>query len=385
LEKDGGGKHGTILKITYERRYKGAWLIDWLFSHPRIVIPALAALIAAITVIVFDPIRTFFIKMKIKSWLIAEDKGIWHWIRTQVNRANILSFSRQGSETNLLSAVWDDRKDDIEQLRTWLGENSGTFIVVQGPQGSGKRELVLDQALQGRKYKLVVDCKPIQEARGDAKTISVAAAQVGYWPVFSWMNSISSFFDMIAQSMIGTKAGFSETLDAQLGQVLQNTASALKQVALENRDQDKDSQLSDEQYLDAHHKERPVVVIENFSERAGDKTVVYDKVVEWAAALTTANIAHVIFLTTDASSRSKSLRRALPNQVFRVISLRDCSLEVGRKFLLRYLEREQGSEPNLEGGLENLEGCIATVGGRLTDLEFMAHRIKTGETPISAW
>jgi RNA12 protein len=385
LEKDGGGKHGTILKITYEKRYKGAWLIDWLFNHPRIVIPALAALIAAITVIIFDPIRTFFIKMKIKSWLIAEDKGIWHWIRTQVNRANILSFSRQGSETNLLSAVWDDRKDDIEQLRTWLGENSGTFIVVQGPQGSGKRELVLDQALQGRKYKLVVDCKLIQEARGDAKTISVAAAQVGYWPVFSWMNSISSFFDMIAQSMIGTKAGFSETLDAQLGKVLQNTASALKQVALESRDQDKDSQLSDEQYLDAHHKERPVVVIENFSERAGDKTVVYDKVAEWAAALTTANIAHVIFLTTDASSRSKSLRRALPNQVFRVISLRDCSLEVGRKFLLRYLEREQASEPNLERGLENLEGCIATVGGRLTDLEFMAHRIKTGETPISAW
>jgi hypothetical protein len=387
LEKDGGGKHGTILKITYERRFKGAWIMDWLFNHPRIVIPALAALIAAITVIIFDPIRTFFVKMKIKSWLNAEGtaRGVWQWIRKQVNRANILSFSRQPSETNLLSAVWEDRKDDIVQLRTWLTENSGTFIVVQGPQGSGKRELVLDQALRGRKYKLVVDCKPIQEARGDARTISVAAAQVGYWPVFSWMNSISSFFDMVAQSMIGTKAGFSETLDAQLGKIWQNTAFALKQVALENHSKDKDSQLTDEQYLDAHPEERPVVVIENFSQRTGDKTLVYDKVAEWAATLTTANIAHVIFLTTDVSSRSKSLSRALPNQVFRTISLGDCSLEVGKRFLLRYLEREEASRSKLEEWLGNLEGCIAAVGGRLTDLEFMAHRIKTGETPSRAW
>lgn len=78
-------------------------------------------------------------------------------------------------------------------------ETADTFIIVQGPRGSGKRELVLDQALKDTKYKLLVDCKPIQEARGHSATINAAAASVGYKPVFSWMNSISGMVDMAAQ------------------------------------------------------------------------------------------------------------------------------------------------------------------------------------------
>lgn len=86
-------------------------------------------------------------------------------------------------------------------------ETAETFIVVQGPRGSAKRELVVDEALKDRKYKLVIDCKPIQEARGDSATIRAAAAEVGYRPVFSWMNSFSSLIDLAAQGTIGTKAG----------------------------------------------------------------------------------------------------------------------------------------------------------------------------------
>ena len=73
-------------------------------------------------------------------------------------------------------------------------ETADTFIVVQGPRGSGKKELVLDHALKHKREAnkvLTLDCKPIQEARGDSSTINAAAGQVGYWPVFSWMNSIS--------------------------------------------------------------------------------------------------------------------------------------------------------------------------------------------------
>ncbi len=106
-----------------------------------------------------------------------------------------------------LRALWDDRKENIQQIRTWLMETAGTFIVVQGPRGSAKRELVVDEALKDRKKKLVIDCKPIQEARGDSATISAAAAEVGYRPVFSWTNSFSSLLDLAAQGTIGTKTG----------------------------------------------------------------------------------------------------------------------------------------------------------------------------------
>jgi hypothetical protein len=54
-QAEGGGAAGTELRLSYQRRAKAHWIRDWLVNHPRIVIPALAALLAAFTVAVFDP------------------------------------------------------------------------------------------------------------------------------------------------------------------------------------------------------------------------------------------------------------------------------------------------------------------------------------------
>lgn len=298
---------------------------------------------------------------------------------------------QQRTEDAGLKAIWDDRKGDIEQIRTWLMETSDTFIVIQGPRGSGKKELVVDQALNDRKPVIVIDCKPIQDAHGDSATIRAAAAEVGYRPVFSWMNSMSSLIDLAAQGTIGTKTGFSETLDTQLGKIWQNTATALKQLALEGRKKtDKDFDLGPDEYLEAHPEKQPVVVIDNFLHNGQESGVVYDRISEWAAALTTGNIAHVIFLTNDVSF-SKSLSKALPDRVFRQISLGDCPPEVAKRFVVNHIDSD--SDESFEGDqtltsqkrddLVELDECIDTIGGRLTDLEFLARRIKTGETPKS--
>ena len=273
-------------------------------------------------------------------------------------------------------------------------ETADTFIVVQGPRGSGKKELVLDQALKNRKNNLVIDCKPIQEARGDAATISAAALEVGYRPIFSWMNTFSSLIDLAAQGTIGTKTGFSETLDTQLAKIWQNTAIALKQIALEGRKKDdKDADLGDDEYLEAHPERRPVVVIDNFLHKSQESSLVYDKISQWAAALTTANIAHVIFLTNDVSF-SKSLSKALPDRVFRQISLGDCSSETAKRFVINHLDADADNDFSVESKLTpsqkrtdlgELDSCIQTLGGRLTDLEFLARRIKTGESPSSQY
>jgi hypothetical protein len=158
----------------------------------------------------------------------------------------------------------------------------------------------------------------------------------------------------------------------------------LKKVTLEHRKKnDKDSHLTDEEYLEAHPELRPVVVIDNYLHNASESSVVYDKITEWAAGLTAGNIAHVIFLTTDVSY-AKPLSKALPNSVFRTITLGDCSLEVGRKFVVNHLayESKDGkTQPRRAEELEDLDACIETLGGRVTDLEFMAHRIEAGETP----
>ncbi|KAH7073727.1 RNA12 protein-domain-containing protein [Paraphoma chrysanthemicola] len=392
-EAEGGGKKGTFLRLKYEQKIKPRYIRDWIFNHPRIIIPIVAALIAGTVAIVFDPIRTFFVKAHITRTLHIEDNKWYKWIK---GYATDIIHGRKRDEDDSYDAIWDDRKDNIEQIQTWLMETADTFIIVQGPRGSGKRELVVDQALQDKRLKLVIDCKPIQEARGDSPTISAAAASVGYKPVFSWMNSISGMIDMAAQGATGVKTGFSETLETQLNKIWNTTTTALKQIALDHRHKDdKDAHLADDDWLEAHPERRPIVIIDNFLHKSQEGGIVYDKLAEWAARLTTTNIAHVIFLTNDVAF-SKSLSKALPDRVFRQISLSDCSPEVAKKFVITHLDADVEDDPMPKDGsdkklpsqhrndLGELDTCINLLGGRLTDLEFLARRIKTGETPNKA-
>lgn len=394
-ENAGGGKAGTILKLTFERKEKAHWIRDWITGHPRIVLPIAAAVLTAVAVAIFDPIRTFFIKMHVSQTFHLEGNRIWRWIRKQAIMAgNVFSMHRRKEGDDSLDAIFDDRRTAVEQLQTWLMESADTFIVIQGPRGSGKKEMVMDQALPDRKNKLVIDCKPIQEAHGDTATIATVAKQVGYRPIFSWMNSVSSLIDLAAQGTIGTKTGFSETLDGQFSKIFGNTATALREVALEGRKKDdKDASLGDDDYLEAHPERRPVVIIDNFLHKSNESSIVYDKVAEWAASLTTANIAHVVFMTTEVSF-TKSLSKALPDRVFRQIALGDLSAETAKRYVVKHLdadaedviEGEEGKKllpSQMREDLGELDSCIETLGGRLTDLEFLARRLKSGESPQS--
>lgn len=279
-EADGGGKAGTLLRLSYDCKAKTNWIWDWLTSHPRIVIPVVAALVAGITVAIFDPIRTWAIKIHITRQFHFTDNRVYKWFRAQATEVGDLFRKRKRDDAGM-DVIWTDRKANIEQVQSWLLESAETFNIVQGPRGSGKKELV-DEALKHRKYKLTIDCKQIQEARGDSATISAAASEVGYRPVFSFMNSLNGWIDLAAQGTTGVKTGFSETLETQLVKIWNSTATALKQIALENRKKDeKDFGMSDDEYLEAHPERRPVVVIDNFLHKSQDNPMVYDKIAEW--------------------------------------------------------------------------------------------------------
>ena len=204
-EADGGGQGGTLLRIAYERKAKAHWIWDWLMNHPRVVIPAVAALVATVTVAVFDPIRTFFIRAHIEHSFHLDRSRVYRWFKRRAT--DIFTFKHRDAEDAGMRALYDERKAHIEQLRSWLMESAETFIVVQGARGSGKKELVVNEVLKDRNDTLLIDCKPIQEATSDTSTIKAAAAEVGYRPVFSWLNSLSSLIDLAAQGTIGTKAG----------------------------------------------------------------------------------------------------------------------------------------------------------------------------------
>lgn len=215
---------------------------------------------------------------------------------------------------------------------------------------------------------------------------------------------MSGFIDLAAQGMTGMKTGFSETLETQLAKIYTNTATALKQIGLQDRKKDdKDAHLSDDEYLEAHPEKRPVVVVDNFLHKNSEPgtQLVYDKVAEWAAQLATSSVAHVIFITQDISF-TKSLGKALPDRVFREITLGDYSAEIAKRYVINHLdfdadvsqlkkeEAEEGEEvrqltpSQKREDLRELDGVIEQLGGRLTDLEFLARRIKAGEAPTKA-
>lgn len=393
-----GSKAATRLRLSYEQRVNPHHIWDWLTNHPRIVIPLIAAFLAAFTVIVFDPIREFFVKAHVHKTFEFTDSRLYKWFMSQTS--DILAFGKRKGEQAGLHTLFTHRRDLIDSIQNSLLDTIGTFIVVHGPRGSGGRELILDQVLDGRKDVLVLDCRPVVEARGEAGTIRKLAFAVGYRPVFSWANNLSSLVDLAVQSTTGVKAGFSENLESQVVKILQTTASALKEVALSRRKKDeKDAQLSEEAYLEAHPERRPVVVIENFLHKGEEKAIIYDKISDWAAALVQSNIAHVIFLTNDGSY-SKSLSKSLPDRVLNQITLGDLSPSVAKQFVLSNLDSEaeigEKEVAEAEGGadartalsprqdLKELDECIEALGGRLTDLQVLSRRLKIGQSPKKA-
>jgi hypothetical protein len=48
---------------------------------------------------------------------------------------------------------------------------------------------------------LVVDCEGVVEQHGDSAVIRQLAQQVGYAPIFNWLNFFSSLLDLAAQGM----------------------------------------------------------------------------------------------------------------------------------------------------------------------------------------
>lgn len=259
---------------------------------------------------------------------------------------------------------------------------------------------MVDQVLQGRNDVLVLDCKPVVEARGEAGTIKKLAAQVGYRPIFSWANNMSSMVDLAIQGTTGVKASFSENLESQLVKILQTTATALKEVSLaEKKKIDPNETLSEDAFLEAHPEKRAVIVIDNFLHKGDEKGLVYEKIADWAAALVQSNVAHVVFLTND-TSYSKSLSKSLPDRVFHQVTLGDLSPEAAKLFVVSQLDMEKQADPKKgeEGDskfaaaadvknredLRELDECIESLGGRLTDLQVLARRLRVGQSPKKA-
>lgn len=411
----------TSLHLQYIPRERVNHITDFISNHQRIAIPVILAILATIAVFIFEPIREQFIQFKIKHvyswdshkdhWLVKALYAPYRAITSSINDGRhfiddslgLLRGSKKNSvdvESLESDMFWSERTEKANQVRLWVCENANTFIIVKGPKGSGKREFVVDHALDMnedfKKRMLEIDCDSLIKARSDALFLKSTASQLGYFPLFTWTNTISSFMDLGLQGLTGQKSGFSESKETQFKNMLSLTQVAIRKVALSDyeafkceyqRQQEKKLEangltdvkvpdLKEDDYLQLNPEAKPVIVINNFlrkSESGND--FIYKTIAEWASQLIQSNTAHVIFITLDSGSTSH-LTSALPNQVFKSISLADASQLSAKQYVINQLKTEKY--------LANLDECLDPIGGRMLDLQAFVRRVKSGESARAA-
>ncbi|PLW42842.1 hypothetical protein PCASD_07247 [Puccinia coronata f. sp. avenae] len=393
----------TKIRILYSPRIYVKTARYWIGSHPKIVLPILALLVGGISYTFFEPIRKFFIKSHIVGTFDLEQNPVLSWIQKET--VGRLGFGRDlGAGPDLAgSAVEKERGDAVRELSTWISGTPGAFIVLLGPKGSGKSQ-VIQSVLSGRKNSLVIDCaNVIQDATHDNNVIANLAKSLGYFPQFSFFASVNNAIDMAAAGLVGQKVGFSSSPEDQIQQVLDTAEKALRDLAREasdnRRHQHATSQPSDAEdsksekeniaqvfqqaiksiplsgYLNDDTSDVPVVVLKDFSINASGKhRVLFERLADWACRLAETGVAHVIF-TSENAGALKPLSQAFSTRPVKSIVLTDASIDSA----LQYVSKKLSAVPNGKSSVSAKDSAlIQMVGGRLTDLDLLVQKIEGG-------
>ncbi|KDQ60596.1 hypothetical protein JAAARDRAFT_67035 [Jaapia argillacea MUCL 33604] len=226
----------TRLRILYEQPIKAHAIRDWIASHPRFVLPVIVFLLGTLTYTIFDPVRAFMVEGKVMDWFDYREFKLYKWIRQNTVERFAIFSSRNGDDASAVENVWKERKDAEDAVNKYLNEVPTSIAFVYGPQGSGKDRLLARVTKATQRNFLVIDCTPLIKASSDAAAVSALADQTGYWPVFTFTNSINTMIDMASVGLIGQKAGLSTSLTDQVKQILEVVGSALKRVTTSHRD-----------------------------------------------------------------------------------------------------------------------------------------------------
>ncbi|KAG0304712.1 mitochondrial escape protein 2 [Dissophora globulifera] len=414
----GADINGIKINVTYERTLKSNAIWNWLSNHPRLSVPLGGFMVAGVSFIIFDPIRVFSMHSKITRLFNVNEYPILKWLRKEtvgrLTRAPIDSLQATG---------WREREQEEEKLRVWLRNPPQTFAIVQGPRGSGKTDMV-EYAIKDKTHKVIIRCEELANARSEGEVLTGLAKQVGYIPLFQFMNNLNNMMDMAITATTGQKAGLSATFEGQLKKILDTLTIAIQQssptrnmsnvspeaimkkieTTLEEKARraehaasgsgtttsEEEAEITAKRASRAEAKKKreqeeskrcdpddiPVVVIDGYMAREkGQHTKeLWTFIADWAAVLVENHVAHVVFISNNVAA-SKPLSKALPNMTFETIVLTDASLDSAMEFVYKNLDKEEHS---------NLMESVKVIGGRLTDLELFVQKVKSGMKPEDA-
>lgn len=386
---------GTKISIGFVLSNKRNPIVEFFSSHPRIAVPIALALFAGLAFLIFEPIRILSVECKV---LGLTDFMEYPWIRRTARYlsswSSYLKFTshKKEEEYDTVRGSWLERYRISDELKQMLKEGTNTFIVVYGPKGSGKSKVVQMALSDIHSPQLVIDCESFTKAKNDNEKLSQLSNTLGYHPVFLWTNGISRFVDLAAQSLSGQSAGFSETTEQQITRMLDTAASSIHRVSVRRKPKD----VNESDYLQRYPEVKPVIIIRGFTGKSSMNKLIAD----WAGSLVQGNVAQVVFVTHDVS-HEKLLANALPEQLFKNITVGDAGVAAARDYIVNYCksakkfkaeqtnseDEEKTETPDVESAKHVMHldtKALDSLGGRLTDLNTYARRIVAGEDPDKA-
>ncbi|KAJ3864348.1 exonuclease [Lentinula novae-zelandiae] len=392
----------TRLRISYASPIEAHIIRDWITNHPKIFLPILFFLLGTLTYTIFDPIRILMVEAKLLDWFDLKEFKVYKWLR-----ANTLE--RIYSKSEALPAdkqIWKEREDAERAIQAYLSDLPSTVTFVHGPQGSGKSTMIASALESAERKSLVIDCRELSKASSDAQLVAGLAKQTGYWPIFSFLNSLNNLIDLASVGVIGQKAGLSRSVDEQLQQILDTVALALrnvsdkqhkaitKQIKAKERERptdqlDKKKASQREESLNekaddpGRKKENeandiqavealPIVVIRNFAGKTAREDLL-NGLAQWAAKLAENQIAHVIVIS-DNRENSKKVAKALQSKPLNFVALYDADETSALAFV-----QEKLHEADVDVTLSREEKTyVQRLGGRSVDLESLINKVRSG-------
>ncbi|KAM5539125.1 hypothetical protein V8D89_007348 [Ganoderma adspersum] len=215
----------TILRTSYAQPIAAHAVRDYIASHPRIFLPVLFFLLGTVTYAIFDPIRVVMVEGKVNDWFDYKQFKVYKWLSD-----NYLTSSSEEEEESPLAGgqgAWKERREAEEGVKKYLADFPNTVTFIHGPQGSGKSRMLSRLLKDSGRKAVIIDVAQLSKASSDTALVAGLASQTGYWPVFSFLNSVNNVIDMASVGVIGQKAGLSSSLTDQLKSILDVVARGL--------------------------------------------------------------------------------------------------------------------------------------------------------------
>ncbi|KAJ3216920.1 mitochondrial escape protein 2 [Dinochytrium kinnereticum] len=376
----------SLITVEYEPPLIRNYVFTFVKDHPRISLPIILGILAGLSIIIFDPLRIFFVTNEVTHRFSVHDamvdwaKYITSYVKDRIYGGKYLK------EKEIPDELFGEFEAHKTRLAAILRETPQTFVLISGPDGAGKSQLV-KQTVRSMPYKLHIDCNELVTQR-DHVMLSNLAKQIGYFPIFTWFVSAGSFIDTLITASTGAKAGIASTNEEQIRRMLELVTISLNRITSKQRQarqtaisESKEAELTGGSGLSSSYEAQestemsstievdyPVIVIDEFlSKEKGRNSYIYDIIAEWAAVLADNQIAHVVFVSNNSAAQ-KRLGKVIPKKTVETVLLTDAKFESAQSYVRRRL--------GIVFSPSELDKCIEAIGGRLTDLELLVQKIQ---------